>query len=118
MPDPTEADHDRFLSQATASGEVWGLYGKGGWAVTESEDDPDRVVYPFWSERADAAAHCSGDWSHFKPKAITLDDLLERWLPGMSGDGVLVGTNWDADLSGAEWEPLELAEQLYAANSD
>ncbi len=118
MQDNTEADHDRFLSETTAQGQVWGLHGNVGWAVTESEDEPDRVVYPFWSERTDAAAHCSGDWAQFKPKAIPLDDLLERWLPGMSDDGVLVGTNWDADLSGAEWEPLELAEQLYAANSE
>ena len=117
MLDSTEADHDRFLSQANANGQVWGLYGKTGWAVTESEDDPDRVVYPFWSERTDAAAHCSGDWSDFSPKAIALESLLERWLPGMSDDGVLVGTNWDEELSGAEWEPLELAEQLYATNS-
>jgi hypothetical protein len=118
MQDHTEADHDRFLIEVTARAQVWGLYGKSGWAVTESEDDPDRLVYPFWSERADAAAHCTGDWSGFSPKAIALDDLLERWLPGMSDDGVLVGTNWDADLSGAEWEPLELAEQLYGASGE
>jgi len=30
----------------------------------------------------------------------------------MSEDAVLVGTNWDAELSGMEWEPLELASQL------
>jgi hypothetical protein len=30
----------------------------------------------------------------------------------MHEDEVLVGTNWDADLAGLEWEPLELAQQL------
>jgi hypothetical protein len=30
----------------------------------------------------------------------------------MSEDGVMVGTNWDADLSGLEVEPYDLAREL------
>jgi hypothetical protein len=34
----------------------------------------------------------------------------------MSEDGVLVGTNWDADLSGMEVEPGDLAGELLGGN--
>ena len=37
---------------------------------------------------------------------------IDTWLAGMSEDGVLVGTNWDAELEGLEVEPSDLAEEL------
>lgn len=108
-----EADHTRFLQQVRESGQVWGLKSSTGWAVSESGEFEDTLVYPFWSDPADAAPHCTGDWAHFRPAAIPLESFMADWLPGMSEDAVLVGTNWDADLSGMEWEPLELAQQLH-----
>jgi hypothetical protein len=37
------------------------------------------------------------------------------WLKGMHEDGVLVGTNWDANNCGLEVEPPELAAELLEA---
>ena len=116
--DEHDPDHARFLDNVRATGEVWGLKSSTGWAVCESGEFEDTVVYPFWADAAAAAAHCTGDWAGFTPAAVGLDEFIERWLPGMSEDDVLVGTNWDADLSGPEWEPLDLAEQLLNSAND
>jgi hypothetical protein len=44
-----------------------------------------------------------------------LFNFLYRWLPGMSGDGVLAGTNWTGELIGLEHDPYELREEVEAA---
>ena len=48
---------------------------------------------------------------------MALFDFLFRWLPGMSGDGVMAGPNWNHELVGLELDPFELREQIDAALS-
>ncbi|MDB6132703.1 MAG: hypothetical protein JWM59_946 [Verrucomicrobiales bacterium] len=36
---------------------------------------------------------------------MDLFDFWFRWLPGISGDGILAGTNWDGELRGVECDP-------------
>jgi hypothetical protein len=107
-----QANHDRFIRDARTSGLVWGLQCDDGWAICESNEYEDTEVYPFWTEESAAAAHCTDDWAGFKPTSLALDLFIDTWLAGMSEDGVLVGTNWDADLMGLEVEPSDLAEEL------
>jgi hypothetical protein len=109
-----QANHARFISEVRASGLVWGLQSDHGWAVCESEEYEDTDVYPFWSDEAGARVHASGDWSEYRTASLDLDLFIDTWLAGMSEDGVLVGTNWDADLSGLEVEPVDLAQALLA----
>ena len=104
-----EADIERFVTGALASGLVWGLKSDDGWAVCPSNEYEDASVYPFWSDRAEAFIHCADEWSGCTPTAIDLDRFLEDWLPGMHGDDALVGTNWSRELIGLEVEPMELA---------
>jgi hypothetical protein len=114
----SEANHAAFIERVTASGLLWGLKSGDSWAVCESNEYEDTLVYPFWSDEADARRHCSGDWLHFEPASVELSAFIEHWLPGMHEDEVLVGTNWDADLAGSEWEPLDLAQQLAGPGGD
>jgi hypothetical protein len=107
-----QANHDRFVSRVRETRLVWGLKSDEGWAVCESNEYEDTDVYPFWSDEADAVAHCTDDWAGFVPATLDLDVFIDTWLAGMSEDGVLVGTNWDEDLSGLEVEPSDLAEEL------
>ena len=39
-------------------------------------------------------------------------DFLYRWLPGMTGDGVLAGVNWNGDLCGDGVDPFELRNEI------
>jgi hypothetical protein len=70
---------------------------------------------PFWSTEAEARVHCTDEWARYEPARLELASFIATWLAGMSEDGVLVGTNWDADLAGLEVEPEDLAEELLGA---
>jgi Protein of unknown function (DUF2750) len=107
-----QENHDRFVRDVKANGVVWGLQSDHGWAVCESEEYEDTEVYPFWSDEAEARVHCTDDWADYAPARLDLDLFIDTWLAGMNEDGVMVGTNWDADLSGLEVEPYDLAKEL------
>ena len=110
--------HNRFVERVRASGLVWGLRSADGWAMAPSNDeDEDGDVIPFWSDRAYAARCAVDEWAEYEPESIPLEAFLEAWLPGMSEDGTLVGTNWNAQLTGAEVDPMDLREELTAPGS-
>ncbi len=54
----------------------------------------------------------SKEKQEFSESEMTLFDFLYRWLPGMTGDGVLAGPNWNGDLVGREIDPYELRTQI------
>lgn len=108
-----EAEYDAFIVAIRQHGEVWGLCDKqGNWAVCPSASYEDTDVLPFWSTQQAAQALCTEEWKVYKPKALSLDEFLIDWLPGMHEDDVLVGTNWDTELEGLEVEPMDLAKEL------
>ena len=108
----SESNYRRFIEKVRESGEVWGLRSGEDWAYCPSNEYEDSDVLMFWSERADAQRHVQGEWAEHEPAAIPLEEFIDHWLQGMDEDGALVGPNWDADLSGLELEPGEVADQL------
>lgn len=113
--------HERFVARVVESGDVWGLMtADEGWASAPSNDDErepggeERTVLPFWSDRSGAARCAQDEWAEYEPTAIELAVFLTEWLPGLAGDGFLVGTNWDGHLIGAEVEPEDLQAELRA----
>lgn len=62
---------------------VWGLYGTG-WVTSIVNGEE---VIPFWPEEEFARICADGEWKGFSAKAISLDDFLLKWLPGMKRDG-------------------------------
>jgi len=107
-----EANYDLFIEQIQQTGQVWGLKADDGWAVCPSLEFEKTDVFPFWSSEADAKSHCSEDWDIYTPAALTLEDFVVNWLPGMHEDEVMVGPNWNSELSGVEVEPADVAERL------
>jgi hypothetical protein len=105
-------NHDRFVRDVKLTGLVWGLRTDRGWAVCDSAEYEETEVYPFWSDKAEASVHCTEEWADYAPAKLALDRFIDTWLPGMSEDGVLVGTNWDAELTGLEVDPDVLAQEL------
>ncbi|MCB1649912.1 MAG: DUF2750 domain-containing protein [Gammaproteobacteria bacterium] len=110
--DDEEANYDLFISRILETGKVWGLKADDGWAVCPSLEFEDTDVFPFWSDEADARVHCSEDWKIYTPSVIELEDFVVNWLPGMHEDEVMVGPNWNGELSGVEVEPADVAERL------
>ena len=114
----SKARHLRFIQRVTAAGVVWGLKSDDGWVTSSSTADhtEDQGLMPFWSDRAYAKQCATDEWAEYVPTEIPLEHFLERWMPGMHADGLLVGTNWNVHLCGYEIEPLKLREELLAAN--
>ncbi|GLS24816.1 DUF2750 domain-containing protein [Marinibactrum halimedae] len=109
-----EADenYDRFIVEALDNGCVWGLEGPEGWALCPSEKYVDSDVMPFWSQPEFAERHCAEEWQGYEVIAISTEEFIEDWLPGMHEDVFLVGVNWDAAMEGTEVEPLDLLADL------
>ena len=112
LTDDEEANYDLFIEQIQKTGQVWGLKAEDGWAVCPSLEFEKTDVFPFWSNEADAKSHCTEDWEIYTPASLTLEDFVVNWLPGMHEDEVMVGPNWNSELSGVEVEPADVAERL------
>ncbi len=107
-----DANYQRFIEHIQESGLVWGLQSDDGWVIVDSAEYEETEVMPFWSDEAYAKQHCVGEWAHFAPVSVTLEEFVEDWLVGMDEDGVLVGPNWNDQLEGLEVEPAEIAKRL------
>ncbi len=103
---------DRFIVESIENNCLWGLEGPDGWALCSSDEHDDIDVMVLWSAKDLAESHCVGDWKDYKAIAISLEEFIEDWLPGMHKDVLLVGVNWSAELEGDEWEPLDLLHEL------
>ena len=112
--DNLEENHDRFFVEALAQGCIWGLEGPGGWALCPSARYPQTDVMPFWSQPEFAQTHCTDDWSIYQPVAVSIEEFMDDWLPGMHEDVLLVGLNWNEAMEGEELEPLDLLAELEA----
>lgn len=112
MSDNFRESYEQFIEEVDEFEVVWNLKSHDGFAICESNEFDDVEVMPFWSNEAAAKAACSDDWSNYKPNPIRIDDFIDAWLHGMDEDGVYVGVNWNADLDGAEIEPVMIIEDL------
>lgn len=109
LSDNHEENYFLFFEEAVHMGCVWGLqHEDGSWALSASEKHKDSNVMPFWSQPEYAQCHATDDWEGHEVVAVALEEFLDDWLMGMHTDVVLVGINWDAELEGGEYEPLDV----------
>jgi hypothetical protein len=107
-----DENYQRFMAEAEETGCVWALEGPEGFALCPSNISGAVDVMPLWSQPEFAQLHCAEEWADYKPVPISLEELLDDWLPGMHEDLLLVGVNWNADMEGDEIEPLDLLEDF------
>lgn len=112
LSDNLDENFARFLSEAEDTGCVWGLEGEEGFALCPSNVSETVDVMPLWSQPEFAQVHCIDEWKGYKPVPISLEELLDEWLPGMHDDTLLVGINWTESMEGDEVEPLDLLEEF------
>jgi hypothetical protein len=103
----SEAAFDRFVLRSAKSGNVWYLRDT---ALDEpvsarSNEHERRHVFPFWSDRAYAAQARKQFGLEVEAVELSLQRLLEIWLPRMADESILFGANWDRDWAGSELEP-------------
>lgn len=113
-----KADFQRFVKRVAENEVVWYLTSEEGVAVCDSHEDDDDgspfTVMLFFSDEAYARRCKNAHFEDHEVRSMTLFDFLFQWLPGMSGDGVLAGPNWNQDLIGLESDPFDLREQIEA----
>ncbi|WP_075188296.1 DUF2750 domain-containing protein [Teredinibacter haidensis] len=113
-----DENYDIFIEDALETGCVWGLEGSDGWALCSSLQNEELEVMPMWSQPEYAKWHCKEEWKDYKVVPISLEELLDEWLPGMHEDVLLVGVNWNTEMEGEEVEPLDLLEDVDKAAAD
>ena len=113
-----QENHDRFVRRIVESETVWALSKENNYAYAESnKDENSSDIILFWSDKAYAKRAKQSNYPEFEETTITLFNFLFRWLPGMSGEGVLAGTNWTGDLVGLEYNAYDLRLEIEAALS-
>ncbi len=110
-----DANHRRFIERIIENETVWYLSNSEGVANSVSKEGDESTILMFWSDRAYATRVRTSGFEDYEETSMDLFDFIFRWLPGMSGDGVLAGTNWTGDLIGVVNSTFELREEIEAA---
>lgn len=108
----TNENHRRFIRIIIETELVWYLANESGVANSISNDDETAIILLFWSNRAYAKRAKENGYETYSENSMSLFEFLYRWLPGMTSDGVLAGTNWTQDLIGNESEAFNLREEI------
>ena len=107
-----ENNFQRFIDRVIESVTVFYLSNENGVANSVSNDDSETSILMFWSDRAYATRASKIFEEHYAETKMELFNFLYQWLPGMSGDNVLAGPNWNGDLVGREIDAFELRELI------
>jgi hypothetical protein len=72
---------------------------------------------PFWSSRARAVRATRTEvYQGFEVFEVRWDEFVDRWIDGLTRDGLLVGVNWTGDrLTGYDVAPADLPRNVDAA---
>ena len=105
-----EEKYDYFIEKVIETEKVWILRDDEGCA---SLDDKDAFCLPMWPEKDFADQCISGEWANYMSESIALEVLMDRWLPGLSEDGIRLTILW-MDGKGVEVSAGDLLEDLKA----
>ena len=111
-----EARYDYFLDAVADQREIWILVNADNHFL-QIVSEEERIAYlPVWPS-ADFASDYAKGADELSPKAISLPDFFQRWVSGLTRDGLEVGVLPGAD--GELWitEPRQLKDDLQEAMS-
>lgn len=104
-----EKKYKYFLNFVCDSEKAWGLY-NDGWAL--AADDNGQVVFPLWPAKLYAKMASADKWADYKPKSISLKNLVEKLAHNLDKDLLLFGVFYTPNNKGIVISPLELAEDI------
>jgi uncharacterized protein DUF2750 len=106
-----------FYRDAATNGAVWTVRDEGGYPAPTTREGVR--TQPFWSSRSrvERIVATVPAYAGFDVEEIPLDEFLERWLPGLEQDGLLVGVNWSGPrATGYDVEPDAVRAAIAAAS--
>ncbi|MEK3808142.1 DUF2750 domain-containing protein [Bacillus sp. FSL H8-0547] len=83
---PSNVRYEYFIKRVTDYEEVWSLF-SDGWATFRDEDG--KLLIPFFPKKEFAEISAEKEWASYKARSISLDDFIEKWLPGMKKNGII-----------------------------
>ncbi|MGC8120236.1 DUF2750 domain-containing protein [Marinobacter sp. VGCF2001] len=106
-----EERYDFFLDAVVEERELWILINTENQFLKIVSDEDGVGYLPVWPSE-DFAANYAGPSSDLRPKALSLPDFFNKWVPGLTRDGLEIGV-----LPGADGElwitmPEELKKDL------
>lgn len=101
--------YNYFIRKVTDFEELWGL-NNDGWALL-GDDDGNRI-FPVWPEKEFAALCAVDQWKNYNPEVITLENFIEKWIPGMTNDKTLVNVFLTPNAKGKVISPNDLYTDL------
>ncbi|MFA7617921.1 MAG: DUF2750 domain-containing protein [Thiohalomonadaceae bacterium] len=108
-----EGRYEYCVEKLVTGGAVWSLRSDDGWVVMSTQDGEECL--PVWPHRAFAAQWANGEWADCVPGEIPLDVWMDRWTPGLEGDGTLLAVFPHSDEQGTVVTPSELLASLEKA---
>lgn len=109
--------HEEFVRKVCETNIIYGLESDEGFATSSSNEFDDENGEPiemicFWSHKKQATSCIKNNWAEYAVAEMPLSEFIENWCIGMNNDGLIIGTNFDENMSGFEIEPLELILEL------
>lgn len=108
----------KFYKEVSENGVVWCIKDKKGIPAPQTMDGR---AMPFWSneEKASKIIKNVPAYANFVPQKIALKDFIDKWLPGMEKDSLLVGLNWGGkNATGYDVSPQEVVKYLTRVKED
>jgi hypothetical protein len=102
---------DYFIRKVVDFGEMWGLY-DSGWALVEESSPSLQRALPVWPEKGFAEICVQGPWQSYHAKQISLNDFLEKWVPGMTKDGTMLAIFPTPNAKAAVVHPKEFLDLM------
>jgi hypothetical protein len=103
---------NRFIKEIIEQKKVWTIENVEGVPTTF---DNGVESMPFWSSKlkTEKAIRDVNAYHEYRLLEISLDDFINKWLPGLEKDALFVGANLSGkNLIGSDWNPKELLEQI------
>lgn len=87
-----------FFKEAVDQGAVWVLRidDDNGPGFARAGTEAGEVAVGFWSteRRAQKVAATVPSYAGYRPERVTLEELLDRWVPELDATNTNVGLNW------------------------
>jgi uncharacterized protein DUF2750 len=106
-----EQRYDYFISLVVEERELWILVNSDKCFLKIYADEDDFEYVPLWPSAELAQAYVAADTS-LTPQKISLPEFMQKWVPGLTKDGLAIGVFPGSDGSIWHCEAKELERDL------
>jgi hypothetical protein len=102
-----------FAREIARQRRVWTIRDGSGFPAPRTASG--HRAHPFWSSRARAETiiRTVPAYADFLPYELSWEEFRDRWLPGLTGDGMKVGVNWSGPrATGYDLDPSEVLARI------